>query len=256
MGLIITLCLGGFIIIGALISYLTRNNHTIVLSSISLALGTLSMLAVLELLPEAVEHLGLKNLPLIAVGALLGLLSLRALDHFLPDHDHTENSDHTHAHYVHNHAHGHDHSAHKTAHIGVISAIAVTLHNVIEGMAVYSIAEQSVAAGLMIALGVGLHNIPMGMVISATLQGNKRERRWMLLLSSLSTFFGGLLMSVMWDRIGEKTVGFLISITLGMILYIICFELLPTVRREKQWKLSIPCILIGALLIVISTMLE
>ncbi len=292
MGLIVTLALGGFIAVGALISYLTRENKTIVQMSIAVALGTLSMLAVLELIPEAVEHLGEHSAVSILIGIVCGVVFLMVLDRFLPDHDasmgghshhhtgahkaaheharehhdavsdkeqqgHSEHAHkHSHEHVELSYKHGHDHAQHNAMHIGIISAIAVTLHNIIEGMAVYSIAEQSVMTGLMVALGVGLHNIPMGMVIYATLKDKRKERTAMILLASLSTFFGGVLMALLWNVIGDGMVGVLISVTLGMIIYIVAFELIPMVLHEKKWKVTVPGIAIGVGIILISTLLD
>ncbi len=260
-GLMITLGLGCFVLLGALISYMTRENKTIVQISVAIALGTLGTLAILELIPEAVESLGIGKWYIISLAALAGVAFLMVLDRFLPDHGSAESEQygHSHAHVHsqgHSHSHGHDHANHYAAHIGIISAIAVTLHNVIEGMAVYSMTEQSAMTGLMVALGVGLHNIPMGMVISATLSEKKKERTAMLALASLSTFAGGLFMHLMWGSIGEEAIGILIAVTLGMIIYIVCFELIPMVMGEKKWKITVPGVLIGALVIVVSIMLE
>ncbi len=252
MGLIITLALGLFIAVGALISSLSKDNKNIVQASVSLALGTLGTLAVVELIPEAVEHLGSGKWLTILIGAAAGFAFLTVLDKFLPDHDGGEE----HGGHGHGHSHGHDHAKKNAAHIGVISAIAVTLHNIIEGMAVYSICRESAAAGLMVALGVGLHNIPMGIVIYSTLRDQKKERNAMILLSSVSTFIGGLLMSLLWGGISEAAIGVLIAVTLGMILYIVCMELIPVVFSEKQWKISVPFILLGAVIILISTLFE
>ena len=55
-----------------------------------------------------------------------------------------------------------------------MSSVAIILHNIIEGMAVYSMAAESLNVGVMIAFGVGLHNIPMGMIIYSTLVKEKR----------------------------------------------------------------------------------
>ncbi len=249
MGLIITLALGGFIGIGALISYYTGNDKRIIHASVSLALGTLGTLAVLELIPEALEHLGEGSWLTILIGAAAGFAFLTVLDKFLPDHDAGEDSGHS-------YGHGHDHARKNTAHIGVISAIAVTLHNVIEGMAVYSITRDSTATGLLVALGVGLHNIPMGLVIFSTLRNQKKERNAMILLASFSTFIGGLLMALLWGGIGEAAIGILIAVTLGMILYIVFMELIPVVISERQWKISVPCMLVGIAIILVSTLFE
>ncbi len=246
-GLIITLLLGGFIGLGALISHWTRNNQTVVHISVSIALGTLATLALVELLPESLEHVGNDHWWVVLIGAVVGLGALMLLDKFMPDHD---------AEGGHAHGHGHDHAKHGEEHLGVMSAIAVTLHNIIEGMAVYSVAEEDLVTGLLVALGVGLHNIPMGMIIFTSLRGHKKEQVAMVGLASISTFLGGLLMALLWQFISDFTVGVLIAVTLGMILYIVIWELLPTVLKEENKKISVWGTIIGIAIILVSTLFE
>src|SRR5699024_11528953 len=105
------------------------------------------------------------------------------LDHFVPDH--------------------HEHSSmtkkeanDNLAHIGVISSIALVIHNIVEGMAVYTTVLTNVSTGLMLAIGIGFHNLPLGMVIATTFyQGNQPRKKGALVLScvTLSPLLGGLL---------------------------------------------------------------
>ncbi|KIR03166.1 Zinc transporter ZIP [Lachnospiraceae bacterium TWA4] len=248
MGLLITFVLGLFILFGALASYLARGNHKIEQLSVAMALGALATLGLLEILPEAIEHLGEGNWLEIGFCALIGLGLLKLLDLFIPEHD---------AHYSH-HGHEHSYTEQNIAHVGIVSAIAVTLHNIIEGMAVYSISEESLAAGAMVALGVGLHNIPMGMVLYSTLH-KKKNRTIMITLATCSTFIGGILMKILLASISEGVIehatGVLIAITLGMIVYIVVFELIPMIMHTKKWATTIPGILVGMIVVLISIQL-
>lgn len=242
MGLLITFLLGLFILLGALIANSIRNSRWIEQISISIAFGTMLALAVWELLPEAMENTG--NEIILIVCVILGIGILKALDHLIPDHDHE---------------HGFDHhcTTENVIHIGIISSVAVILHNMIEGMAVYSISAESTTMGLLMGLGVGLHNIPMGMVIASTLEHEKKSRRLVLLSSvALSTFAGGLLMKLLWSFINDFVIGILIALTLGMILYIVIFELLPHLMHTKHKMLSLAGTLIGVAVIVISSLLD
>ena len=124
-------------------------------------------------------------------------------------------------------------------------------------MAVYSITTESVKVGLLMALGVGLHNIPMGMVIYSTLKKeDKKKRILMILLSTISTFIGGLLMALISSLISDFVIGILLCLTLGMIIYIVFFELLPHVMHSKNKILSAIGILVGILVIIFSSLLE
>lgn len=244
MALITTFFLGIFIMAGALIARSAKNGRLIGQLSVSIAFGTMSALAVLELLPEAIENLGASNRVVLVVCVLAGIAMLRILDHFIPDHDNAPGFDH--------HC-----SEENIIHIGIISSVAIILHNIIEGMAVYSITEQSLEMGALVALGVGLHNIPMGMIIYSTLSREKRSRKLILLFAaSLSTFAGGLTMKMMWFLIDDFVIGVLIAITLGMIIYIVVFELFTLLKHSPDKKISVIGTAIGIAIIVFSGMLE
>ena len=142
-------------------------------------------------------------------------------------------------------------------HIGIMSSIAVLLHNMIEGMAVYSLTIESVRVGLLVALGVGLHNIPMGMIIAATLEHEPKKVRWSILsVAVVSTFIGGLLMFALSSLMTDFVIGLLISLTLGMLLYIIVFELIPHLLHGQNKVRSLLFALAGVCLILISSLFE
>ena len=91
-----------------------------------------------------------------------------------------------------------------------------------EGMTVYSVASQSINSGITLALGVALHNIPMGALIYSTLESESRgKRNSILLLSSFSTFFGGLLMMALSSILSPSFFIVLMSLALGMVMYIL-----------------------------------
>lgn len=250
MGLLITFILGIFILIGALVIKLSKNKKVVEQLSISIALGTMALLVCTELIPEVFETFKTDNiintLLVILLFISLGIIILKVLDKFIPDHDSE-------------HSLNHNCSDENLMHIGIVSSVAIVLHNIIEGMAVYSITSESLKLGILVALGVGLHNIPMGMVISSTLSNSKNSNNKniiVLLLVSISTFFGGMLMMLVSHILNEFVIGILICITLGMLIYIIVFELIPHLMHSKNKPLSIFGIIIGILIIVISSMFE
>ena len=217
MGLLITLLLGLFFVVGAFFTKFSKNTKNVENLSISIALGTMSSLIIFDLFPEMFEHMEGESIVLIIILILCGVLVLKMLDIFVPEHDH-------------NHSMHHNCSDENLLHIGIVSLVAIVLHNVIEGMAVYNIANESFRSGLLIALGVGLHNIPLGMIITETLyEGNKNKKKTSLvvILISLSTFIGGLLMLLLNDYFTINIQGIILSITLGMLVFISIFELLP-----------------------------
>lgn len=227
IGLLITLLLGLFVLIGAFVAFLANKKDQITDFSLGLAFSVIIMLIILDLIPDVVEHLGLRYIWLFLIFVLVGYGVLRLLDHFIPDH------------------HEHDKMTKKEAnnnlaHIGIISSIALIIHNVVEGMAVYSTVLSEVSTGLMLAIGIGFHNLPLGMVIATTFyQGNQKPLKIWLSIGgvALSTLFGGILSFFLNNQIvPEWALGSLLSLTLGMLLFILFSELWPRIRKSKFKK--------------------
>lgn len=246
MGLLLTLLLGLFIILGAVIVFLTKNNDRFIQFSISLAFGVIAMLIITDLIPEAYEIIGSGNLIYdtlyIIIGASIGFVLLKILDYFVPDHEddlNTTNDDDK-----------------NLKHIGMVASIALVIHNIVEGMAIYLLVSSDIKAGLMACVGVGLHNIPLGMVItSAFYKSNNSKKNTILIITgiSLSTFIGGVLISCLpFTDIIELIEGISLTLTLGMLLYILLIELLPKIVHTKEKKITGLGILLGILLLMIT----
>ncbi len=220
IGLILTLLTGLFILLGSLIVIKSKNKEKIVDFSISLGFTVMLGLILLELLPEAMMHLN--NYIYVILFIALGLLLLKILDIFIPEHNENLN------------------------HLGIVSSIALIIHNLIEGIAILGVTLTEIHLGILLSIGVGLHNIPMGMIITTSIKNNKRLI--ILPLLALSTLIGGLLASISTVFVNEFILGIFLAITLGMLLYISIFELLPKMKNKP----NILGIIIGIILIVLT----
>lgn len=244
LGLLTTLLLGVFIIIGALVAFLIKRKERVVDFSLGLAFGVIVMLILTHMLPETIELLGLKYIFIFLIFTILGYMILRLLDNFIPDHD--------------DDGKGMDKEELKEnlIHIGVITSVTLVLHNIIEGMAVYSTVLSDASLGLAVTLGIGFHNIPLGMVIAGTFyQSNENIYKSILsiLLVSLSTFAGGLVMFFLGlSSISPIISGILLSVTLGMLIFISMTELLPRIKNTKNKKVTYLGITIGVIIQLIA----
>lgn len=242
LGLLTTLLLGVFILIGALIAFLINKKSKVVDFSIGLALGVISMLIVVDLLPEIIEHLGLKYIYIFIIFTVVGFMLLKILDNFIPDHDEDNHSS--------------KELKNNLIHIGIITSLALVLHNIIEGMAVYSSVITSTDLGLKLTLGIGFHNIPFGIVIASSFH-QSNQNIWktivIIILLSLSTFVGGLIMFFLnLQAINPIVLGILLTTTLGMLIYIIYEELFPRFKESKNKKVSYIGVLVGIVILILS----
>lgn len=246
LSLLLILILGLFILLGTFIGLKTKNSEKFVSFSLALAFGVMSGLSILELFPEAIEHLEesvTHPFLTLLLFTSIGMILLKLLHHFIPHHAHDEGIKHTKK----------EHIKHLN-HIGIISSIALVLHNLIEGMAIFGTITNSIQMGIFVGIGVGLHNIPMGIVIGSTLETEHPKRKlWISFLISISTFLGGFMMFLLGDWINQTWIlGILLSITLGMILYITLFELLEQIIHTKNKKETYYGLLIGIITLFIS----
>lgn len=240
MILFITFLLGLFFAAGAVAAGLSANTRKIEEISISVAAGAMSALAAADIIPEILHEMGggagiIKAVLFTAAG----IVFLRLLDRFVPEH------------------HGDEKSPGAMIHIGIISALAIMLHNIIEGMAVYELGADSLRQGIIFAIGVGLHNIPMGMLVYSTLKDETRIKKYTVLFAvMISTFAGGVIMAALGGCMSHTLIELLTCVTLGMIIYIIAFELVPYMAAHRNYRVYAAGIAAGAAIVAVSLLFE
>jgi len=246
--LFFTLSVGLFILVGTLIALLAKNNDKLISFSIGLSFSIMLSLSILELIPEAYElissslDLGMSIL-IILIFLILGIGILKILDVFIPDHDDKN---------------GKSLKTKNLYHIGLISSIAIIIHNFVEGMAIYTSILSSSKLGFLVGIGVALHNIPLGMSITTFFyKDTKNIKKTILIISiiAISTFLGALVM-YFYGSVNSFTFGILLTITLGMLLYITIFELLPQIRETKYKKETFLGIILGIIILAITIFIE
>lgn len=240
-GLLFTFLVGIFILIGAFIVIALKSKEKVINFSIGLSFSVMVGLVIFDLIPEERDiFMGQFRTfyiyLLIFCTMLVGFGILKILERFIPDH----------------HEHNEKEHIHHMVHIGTFSSIAILIHNIIEGMALYSSSLISMKTGLMLMIGIGLHNIPMGMIIASSFDHHSKKKR-IISLSALflSTFIGGLIL-FLFKNISYNALGILLGITSGMLAYISIMELLPMIYKTKDQKSTILGICIGALILIIA----
>lgn len=239
MILVITFLLGLFFAAGAAAARLSDNTRKIEEISISVAAGAMSALASADIIPEILHEMSGTGLIKAVLFTAAGIVFLKLLDRFVPEH------------------HGDEESPGAMIHIGIISALAIMLHNIIEGMAVYELGADSLRQGVIFAIGVGLHNIPMGMLVYSTLKDETRVKKYTVLFAvMISTFAGGLVMAALGNGMSHTLIDLLTCLTLGMIIYIISSELVPYMAAHRNYRVYAAGIAAGAAIVAVSLLFE
>ena len=240
LALFITFLLGFFIIIGVIIAFFLKKQKKVLDFIFAFALSILTMLILTDLLGHTIEHLGIKHIYLFILFTCLGLLIFKIIDDFVPEHEDAKMTK--------------KEEKKNIVHIGVLATIALIIHNFVEGMAIYLTSANDINLGIMMALGVGLHNIPLGIIITTTLNSDKNTGKYLFCIISLfiSSFLGGLLLYLLnINTVSDIVIGSLLALTIGMLLYIIIFELYPKVKKTTNKKITIIGLVTGVIIALI-----
>ena len=240
LALFITFLLGFFIIIGVIIAFFLKKQKKVLDFIFAFALSILTMLILVDLLGHTIEHLGIKHIYLFILFTCLGLLIFKIIDDFVPEHEDAKMTK--------------KEEKKNIVHIGVLATIALIIHNFVEGMAIYLTSANDINLGIMMALGVGLHNIPLGIIITTTLNSDKNTGKYLFCIISLfiSSFLGGLLLFLLnINAVSDIVIGSLLALTIGMLLYIIIFELYPKVKKTTNKKITIIGLVTGVIIALI-----
>ena len=168
-----------------------------------------------------------------AVGFLLGMAFLYILDEVTP-----------HLHLGNDNPEGPRSKLSRTA----MLALAVTLHNLPEGMAVgvvFAGAEQgatgiTMAAAMAVSLGIAIQNVPEGAIISMPMraEGNSKWRSFMLgSLSGVVEPLGGLAV-VLLASLLTPALPYLLAFAAGAMFYVVIEELIPEASQGRHSNLA------------------
>lgn len=200
--------------------------------------GIIISLLVFDIFSEVIEE---SSFIMLIILALIGYLLSKNLDKLIPHH----------------HAHKDKESKNKNLlHIGLITLIGIMLHNLTEGIALFTIIEHNEEILIPFIIGIVIHNIPLGIALSSPIYYSTNDKKKTLaytLFAVISTMLGGvigLLCSDLFIKYNLTT--YILGITSGMLSYVVVDELLPTARKyNKKFIYSILLGIICMLLISI-----
>lgn len=139
--------------------------------------------------------------------------------------------------------------------------LAVTLHNIPEGMAVGAVlagwAEGSetitMAGALTLALGIALQNFPEGAIISLPLRSEGMSKRRAFLYGTLSGVVEPLaaLITIWAAHLILPALPYLLSFAAGAMVYVVVEELIPEMSQGKHSNLGTICFSLGFTLMLI-----
>ena len=207
------------------------------------AAGVMVAASIWSLIAPAIEQSADKGrfafLPAF-VGFWAGILFLLLLDHIIP-----------HLHRSIDQVEGPKSHLTRTA----MMVLAVTLHNIPEGMAVGVVYAGLIAGSGMItaggalalALGIAIQNFPEGAIISMPLYAEGRNKSKAFLLGVLSgavePLFGGLTVLIASSVV--PAMPYLLSFAAGAMLYVVVEELIPEMSAGRHSNIGVVAFAFG-----------
>ena len=164
-----------------------------------------------------------------AVGFWVGVLFLLLLDHVIP-HLHRSSND--------------CEGPHSRLQRTTMMVLAVTLHNIPEGMAVGVMyagflagnAQITAASALVLSLGIAIQNFPEGAIISMPLRAEGESKGKAFLGGVLSGVVEpiGAVLTILAAQLVIPALPYFLSFAAGAMLYVVVEELIPEMSQGKH----------------------
>lgn len=135
--------------------------------------------------------------------------------------------------------------------------VAVTLHNIPEGMAVgvafasYLVGGLSLAACYALAIGIAIQNFPEGSVVSFPLLKKGYSKKKAFLYGFVSAVFEllGTIVTLIFTNFVITIMPYMLSIAAGAMMYVVVVELLP--ESNDKSRLNVIGFLIGFIVMMV-----
>ena len=234
MALTLSLIAGLSTIIGSIFIFFKKNKN-VLLNSFAFAAGVMITVSLIDLIPESFSYLSTYYYPFpallfVLICFVIGILISSFIDYYIPENN-------------------------PIYKIGIISLIAIIMHNIPEGMATFIASNTDIKLGITLTIAIALHNIPEGITIALPIFYSTKSRKRALLyttIAGLSEFFGALITCIfLKDYITYKFMGYLLAIIAGIMIQISFYELLPEVWKARQ-KRGILYFLLGSIIMFLS----
>lgn len=225
-----------------LIFFKYRNTDKVVCSALSFAAGVMLTVSATDLIPSSIT--GLLNIYYLFPALLITLISIvfgiaisTLINKYIPD----INSEKV--------------GNKGLFKVGIISMIAIILHNVPEGIATFMTSTKDIQLGLSLALAITLHNIPEGISISVPIYYSTKSKAKALLytfVSGISEPLGAIIAYLfLAPYMNDLIMSILLSSIAGIMIAISIYELIPASLKYNNTKRTTLYFLIGSIFMMI-----
>ncbi len=253
--LLMTAIAGLATVLGGFITFFVNKNNMKVLSlGLGFSAGVMIFVSFTEILTSAGDLLKAyfpNNYAwIVFFGFIAGTIISKLIDIFLPDHIEEEDFENSEKH-LNSHTH--------IKRAGILTAIAIAIHNFPEGLGTFLVSSQDLTLGITVALAIALHNIPEGIAVALPIYhatGKKRLAIWYSFWTGMTEPIGALIgLGLLSWFLPQMFVGFLMAVVVGIMIYIAFDTLLPLSHEYGDWHYAIAGVMSGIIVIWASLLL-
>ena len=257
--LLITFLAGFATVIGGFITFFVQKSNLKVLSlGLGFSAGVMIFVSLTEIL-ETAQGLLQSYYPnryhwLLFFGFITGVVIAKLIDEFIPDHVEEEDfaaeckSDDENC-----------KRKHKIKRAGLLTAVAIAIHNFPEGLGTFLVSSQNLALGASVAVAIALHNIPEGIAVALPIYhatGQKRKALWYSFWTGITEPIGAIIgLGLLHWFLPDAFIGFLLIAVVGIMIYISFDTLLPLSHEYGDWHYAITGVMSGIIIIWASLLL-
>ena len=266
--LLLTLIAGGATGIGgALVLFKKKISSNFLAGALGLSAGVMIFISLAELLPEAQSEIAIqhgKAYTLLAFFAGMGIIML--IDFLVPEYEnpHEASGLSLNAHTPATDMLSHTADTRALQRLGLMSALAIAIHNFPEGIATFIGTLNNPQMGAGITFAISIHNIPEGIAVAIPIYYATKSKGKALLLATLSGFselIGALLCWAVTAIFGVELTGggaifpLILAAVAGIMIYISLDELLPTAEKYGKHHIAIAGVISGMAIMGVSLLI-
>jgi ZIP family zinc transporter len=245
--------------IGSIIALFSKTTNTKFLAtSLGFSAGVMIYVSMVEILSKAKESLAVSfgektGTLLTIVGFISGMLLIGLIDKCIPE----DKNPHE-IHEIHSGERNEGNRAPKAKlmRTGILTALAIGIHNFPEGLATFVSALQDPTVAIPIVVAIAIHNIPEGIAVSVPVYyatGSKKKAFLLSFLSGLSEPIGAIIgYLILLPFMNETIFGVIFAVVAGIMVFISLDELIPSARAYGKHHLSIYGMIAGMAVMDIS----
>ena len=256
---------------GALVLFKKKLSSNVLAGALGLSAGVMIFISLAELFPEAQSEITAlcsirhgEAFVLLAFFAGMGIITL--IDFLIPEYENPHEASglsldaKTAAVGVLEQT-GNEKALHR---LGLLSALAIAIHNFPEGIATFIGALNDPQMGAGITFAIAIHNIPEGIAVAIPIYYATKSKGKALLYATLSGFseiIGALLCLGVTAVFGVELTGggpvfpLILASVAGIMIYISLDELLPTAEKYGKHHIAIAGVIAGMAIMGVSLLI-